>query len=340
MTTLRTKPQTQKKERKERFFFLLFLSLLIHATLIILIAILFAERAAQKPEPPPEPAVPEVILEISPPERPFVEAKEISDKASEKASFQSDQNSKAASELPATGSAPFATQQGVTQTDLELQNQRYTPGEHPASSAGNPSPPAPPVQPDTQKSKTSSTPAPSASPLPTPITTPPPPNSVKLLELPQAQSTPQPTHTPVPQSTTTPSSQPGQLGANKGYQPETRQTVISGSISNRGRSSVAAEATPIGRYKKKMSTAIGSLWYYKVNELMGLISIGTVQVQFTITSSGEIKNLRVLSSNSNSSLTECTLESIQKAKIPPIPPDVAATLQNGCLEIDYSFTIY
>jgi TonB family protein len=103
---------------------------------------------------------------------------------------------------------------------------------------------------------------------------------------------------------------------------------------------VAAEATPIGRYKKAMADAIGSRWYYYVNERMGLLSIGTVSVSFKVTESGTVKDLRVTSSTSNSSLTDCTLRSIMEAKIPPITPDVAATLQNGCLEIDYSFTIY
>jgi outer membrane biosynthesis protein TonB len=132
----------------------------------------------------------------------------------------------------------------------------------------------------------------------------------------------------------------GNQGAKKGYQPEARQTVIKGNISNRGRSSVAAEATPIGRYKKAVADAIGSRWYYYVQERMGLLSIGTVDVSFKVTSSGKVSGLRVVHSNSNESLTDCSLRSIMDAKLPPIPPDVAATLQNGCLEIDYSFTIY
>jgi TonB family protein len=103
---------------------------------------------------------------------------------------------------------------------------------------------------------------------------------------------------------------------------------------------VAAEATPLGRYKKSVSTAIGSRWYYYVNERMGLLSIGTVSVTFKVTASGKVTDLRVVSSNSNESLTDCSLRSIMDAKIPPIPPEVAATLQNGSLEIDYSFTIY
>jgi hypothetical protein len=39
-------------------------------------------------------------------------------------------------------------------------------------------------------------------------------------------------------------------------------------------------------------------------------------------------------------LTDCSLRSIMDAKLPPIPPDVTKTLQDGSLEIDYSFTIY
>jgi TonB family protein len=73
---------------------------------------------------------------------------------------------------------------------------------------------------------------------------------------------------------------------------------------------------------------------------MGLLSIGTVSVTFKVTASGKVTELRVVSSNSNESLTDCSLRSIMDAKIPPIPPEVAATLQNGSLEIDYSFTIY
>ena len=116
--------------------------------------------------------------------------------------------------------------------------------------------------------------------------------------------------------------------------------MIRGNISNRGPSSVAAEATPIGRFKKQVATHIGSRWYKYIDERMGLISIGTVSVTFKVTASGQVKDLRVISSNGNQSLTDCSLRSIMDAKLPPIPPEVAPTLQNGCLEIDYSFTIY
>lgn len=314
----RVKNPLRKKDRKERFSIPLLLSLLIHALLIALIAIIFARRAAEKPVPPPEPPMPEVTLEIPPPEkeRPFMEAKEIADKAPEKAPFESDENTKAASELPPTGSAPLPSQQGLVQKNLELQTQHYTPGEQPAI----PSPTA--------------TPQDSATPQPTPPT-PPPPNSVKLLDLPGEESIPRPT----PNPNNAPNEQTDAQSARKGYQPETKQTVIYGSISNRGRSSVAAEATPLGRYKKKIFTAIGSRWSYYTNEATP--NIGTVIISFKITASGKTTDIHVLSGTSNSVLTDCSLRSIMDATIPPIPPEVAATLQDGCIVIpSMIFTIY
>ena len=347
----------RKNRRKKGFPFFLILSCLIHATLIILLAILFTrtlmKKDSQKELPPPE-----VTLEISLPsknERPFIQATEIAQNAPKNSLFQSDQNSKAASEQPPDGTLPLPSQQGIVQPSLELLNQKHTPGDKPANSAGNPAPPQPasppsaPENPTATHQKQSELPAPTATPQSTPKTqptppTPPPPNSIKLLEPPPANSSPQKTAQSANQATS-PSqprqaSAPGSLGNTKGYQPETRQTVIHGNISNRGRSSVAAEATPLGRYRKGVADAIGSRWYYYVDERMGLLSMGTVDVSFKVTANGTVSGLHVISSNGNESLTDCSLRSIMDAKLPPIPPDVARTLQNGVLEIDYSFTVY
>lgn len=332
----------REKRRSGRFPFFLLLSCLIHATLILLLAYCFAREMVRKRAdtlPPPE-----VTLEIITPDkkdRPFIEAKETTDKAPEKAPFQSDENTKAASELPPEGSLPLPSQQGVVQSAVELQNQRHATGEKPASASGNPLPPQanqPQQQRNAQPAATPvTTPVPTPTPQSSPSATPPkPPNSIKLIDPPKEQRPNEASNS----ASTSPPNTPGSPGAKKGYQPETRQTVIRGNISNRGRSSVAAEATPIGRYKKRMSDAIGSRWYYYVNERMGLLSIGTVDVSFKVTATGKVTGLRVVRTNSNESLTDCSLRSIMDAKLPPIPPDVAATLQNGTLEIDYSFTIY
>ena len=360
MNALQIRKKTEGKEarRRERFSFFVFLSFLIHASLIIFLAILFARSFVKKaaPEPPP----PEVTLEITPldkKDRPFMETKEATDTAPKNAPFQSDQNTKAASELPPEGELAVPTQAGINQSALELRNQKHTAGEKPAAQAGNPAPAQPPASPsapapETAAQRTQPTPLPSATPQPTstpqpsptPSTTP-PPNNLKLLEPPKTLPTPkisalQTQSQSSEASPARPPSTPGSAGATKGYQSETRQTVIRGNISNRGRSSVAAEATPIGRYKKAVADAIGSRWYYYVEERMGLLSIGTVDVSFKVGPGGKVMGLHVVQSNSNQSLTDCSMRSIMDAKLPPLPPDVAATLQDGCLEIDYSFTIY
>ncbi len=346
-----TAPQITREPRKknrlqEDFPFFLFLSLLIHATLIILLGILFAKsliRKAAEKEPPP----PEVTLQLTPPpkDRPFMEAKESTGNADKKAPFESNENTKAASETPPDGSLPLPTQQGVVQPALELQNQRHTQGEKPASSAGNQAPPQTPSSPS-MAAPQQTLPKPAATPQPTatpqPSSTPLPAN-MKLLESQKPQTPTTSQNAATQQSQQSPArtaSAPGSSGSTKGYQAETRQTVIHGNISNRGRSSVAAEATPIGRYKKSVTDAIGSRWYYYVDERMGLLSIGNVNVGFKVTATGKVSGLHVISSNGNESLTDCSLRSIMDAKLPPIPPEVAKMLPNGCLEIDYSFTIY
>lgn len=350
MNSLRTKgnPRGAKRSRRwrERFPFLVLLSCLIHATLVLLLVLALArEHRSEAPEAEQHP--PEVTLEIPPPEksRPFLEAKQAAEKPPENAPFESDENTKAASELPPDGTAPMPSQQGITQSAIELQNQKYTPGEKPASQAGNPAkPPAQtaPQQPPAPDSTPQASPTPQSTPSPQPTPSiPPPPNSVRLLEPQQSKPKTAPAKAQhAPPSPAQPPSQPGAPGAKKGYQPETHQTVIHGNISNRGRASVAGEATPIGRYKKGLADAIGSRWYYYVNERMGLLSIGTVNVAFRVTAEGKVSGLHVVSSNSNESLTDCSLRSIMDAKFPPIPPEVARTLQNGSLEIEYSFTIY
>jgi TonB family protein len=124
-----------------------------------------------------------------------------------------------------------------------------------------------------------------------------------------------------------------------GFQPETRVTRLRGSISNRGRASVEANATPLGRYKKAVSDAIGSRWYYYVKSQMGLMNIGTVDIRFTILPNGKVKAPQILNNSSNESFASVSLSAIVQAEIPPIPPEVEAVLENGRIEIDYSFSI-
>jgi outer membrane biosynthesis protein TonB len=153
-----------------------------------------------------------------------------------------------------------------------------------------------------------------------------------LLEAPK----PTPKPTPAPKAKTTP--RPSQ-SSEAGFQPETRVTRLRGNVSNRGKASLEANATPLGRYKKQVSDAIGSRWYYYVNSQMGLLNIGTVDIRFTVTPEGKIKSPQVLSNSSNESFASVSLASVVQAEIPPMPPEVAKLIENGRLEIDFSFTI-
>jgi TonB family protein len=124
-----------------------------------------------------------------------------------------------------------------------------------------------------------------------------------------------------------------------GYQPERRVTRIEGGVNNRGASSVAAMATPLGRYKKALSDAIGSRWYFYVRSEIGLFSVGTAVIRFHVLPSGRVTAVQVLSNSSNESFASVTIRSIMEADIPPIPPDVSELLENNRIEVDFTFSI-
>ena len=124
-----------------------------------------------------------------------------------------------------------------------------------------------------------------------------------------------------------------------GFQPQTRITRIHGNISNRGRSSVEALGTPLGRYKKMMSDAIGSRWYYYVNDQIGLLNVGSLTVSFIVEKSGKVTNVKVESNTSNESFAACSVQAIMDAEIPPIPDELSPMLEGGRIQIDYTFTI-
>ena len=115
---------------------------------------------------------------------------------------------------------------------------------------------------------------------------------------------------------------------------------MTGRLTNRGRSSVNAVGTPLGRYQKVVSDAIGSRWYYHMNKKMDLVSIGTAHLDAEVDAQGPVQNLRVVSNNANEAFANICLQSFQEARIPPIPPDLVATLPEGRLSVDFSFTAY
>src|SRR5256886_4086776 len=221
--------------------------------------------------------------------------------------FESNANSIAATEQPATGSLPLPSQQGVDRPNLDLDSHRES-----IPNEGAQPQPSTPAQ--------SATPQPSAQPTPISkseefamLTTRPTPR-------PSVASTPQP-----PKSS---------------YQPLKERTRLAGAISNRGTSAVNAVGTPLGRYEKMIQDAIGSRWYAYVGQRMDLISLGTAQVIFSIDRSGKVKNLKLIKNSSNEAFANVCLQSILEIQLPPIPEDVAGALPPEGLDEQITFTMF
>ena len=287
----------------------------------------------------PPPSVP-----INPPFMTTDPAKESAEQPEEK-TFESNANSLAAATLPATGEDVLPSQEGKERPFVDLETQ-----EHALASEGNRAqpPPQPSVAPTpvpTPKSRPSETPKPTATPKIEPTATPDqtmlamlratPPPAIRNPDELEATPTPE-----VPPSAPPLETRPRPERPASAYQPETQQTRITGRITDRGPSAVNAVGTPLGKYQKIVSDAIGSRWYYYMKERMDLVSIGTAHVEAEVDAKGKIKNLRVLSNDANEAFANICLQSFQEAQIPPIPPDLVGALPDGKLPVDIFFTTY
>jgi outer membrane biosynthesis protein TonB len=222
--------------------------------------------------------------------------------------FESNANSIAASEQPATNDMPIPTQEGKDRPNFDLDSHPYSlPNE-----GAQPQPSAAPQQ--------SITPQPTVQPTP------------KSDELAMLTSTPRPTVQP------TVATKPQQPKSN--YQPLRERTRSRGSISNRGISSVNAVGTPLGRYEKMVQDAIGSRWYAYVAQKMDLISLGTTQVVFYVDRSGRVRSPKIVSNSSNETFANVCLQSIIEIQLPPIPEDIASTLPPEGLDEQITFTMF
>src|SRR5450631_2320655 len=225
--------------------------------------------------------------------------------------FESNANSVAASQQPATGDIPLPSQEGKERPAVDLDTHQYTL----ANQGAQPQPSAPPQE----------TPKPSEAPTPQPTST--PEDQLAMLR---------PTPTPTPESR--PSVTPQQRVSS--YQAYKEQTRLSGRITNRGISSINALGTPRGRYFKFLNDAVGSRWYASVEKEMGLYGIGTVRLIFSVDRSGQIKNLKVVENTGNEAFANVCIQSVQEAKLPPIPDDLGASLPPEGLEVELPFTIF
>ncbi len=354
----------EPKPERKRLWLAIIASLLVHVLVALSLAVFNSGAAVPLPEndkpleltmvdlpnaPPAAAAVPTPprYMETDP-------SRETKEEPTEK-TFESNANSRAASMQPASGEAPLPSQEGKDRSSIDLQTQQSTlPSEAAAAPQPPPQPmpvavatPTPPMATPrpTASQAPSATPKPKQTPLPEPLETPEPDKLAMLTSTPPpalrdaqevTEATPPamtPTATPVVSRPVPP--RPVSI-----FQREQTQTRIRGRIGERGASAVNAVSTPLGRYQKAVSDAIGVRWYSYMKSKLDIVSVGTAVVSAEVDPRGHVTNLRVVSNSANEAFANVCLQSFQEAEIAPIPPDLVATLPDGKMQLEFTFTTY
>ena len=313
--------QQKRRHRLRRATLLaLLFSLAIHLVSILTVAwVYIAERT------PPLEEITEIeitLLESPAPQTPqFVDTDAPESEPPEQAAFQSDRDTAAAAPAAAAGELPVPTQDGREQPFLDLQNTELAMAQPAETTPAPEVPPAEVSPPESSAKPAEEKPAEEK---------PPEPEALLAMNQPRREEESEPREQP---------QTPAQPPARPAFQRQARPTRLRGSVDSTGRSAVASVKTPLGRYRKAISDAIGSSWYYYIGPRLDMFSYGTLSVVFTVDRNGNVRKPRVSSNSSNESFEIVTLESILAAEIPPIPPDVLPELEGGQIEIDYTFSI-
>ena len=286
-------------------------AILIHLVIAFLLAAfggVFSAAAPMEEKPVELTFVDLSSASLAPKNSAFIETDESKKSAAppKEKTFESNANSIAASELPATGEAPLPSQTGKDRPFVDLET-------HPHS-----------LEMKGAQPQASAAPQENAKPAP------------QTASVTAAEQFAMLTQRPTP--AVEPSVAPSQ--ARSAYRPLKERTHISGRITNHGVASVNALGTPLGRYTKFLLDAIGSRWYAFVDRQIDLINIGTTRVVFVVDRSGRVKNLKVVQNTANEALANVCIQSIQEAQLPPMPDDLAATLPPEGLDMDIPFTIF
>jgi hypothetical protein len=344
----------QKKQRRKLGFAVL-ISVLLHLVVGYSLA---AFGSVLAPTLPPDDGPAELtLMDLSeapppPPKNPqFIEtepSKESVEKPKEQ-TFESNANSKAASQLPASGNLPLPSQDGPDRPftnldthDFSLQTQGSQPQPKPRET---PQPESKPTAGASASPKAQPSEPPKATPDLSPPATPEPEQFAMLTATPppplKAPEEAEPSPPPDPAASAAPLvPRPKPESPASSYQSQKEQTRIAGSISDRGPSSVNAVGTPLGRYQKQMYDAVGARWYKYTAEKRDLISIGTTRLTFTVDRSGRVANIKVVDNTANEAFASVCLQSVQELKLPPIPEDIASTLPSEGLQQELTFILY
>ena len=126
------------------------------------------------------------------------------------------------------------------------------------------------------------------------------------------------------------------------FVPFTRTSKVKGTISNRGKASVNAEETPMGRYMRAVTSQVEKKWHTYRRRSMDAVTFGSLKLEFYVTPDGRSEDLRIVSDprNADPLMADFTLQAIRDAEIPPIPDDLVPMLEAGRMRIEYDVLIY
>ena len=198
--------------------------------------------------------------------------------------------------------------------------------------------------PDAPKSMANQQPDPEAKPTPaatpTPKPTPIPKTPPKPSQLPPPTPQDAPAKAPTrPQSVIVAAkldfknNQPKPV-PNPGYSPQMRRTKVNGAAMPEGEDGTDSVATPLGRYRKSVSSAVGSRWNYYIQQRMSLLQTGKVTVIFSIDARGRVRGFRIEENTSNRAHAALIEQCVREAEFDAPPPEA---MRNGAFEYPMSF---
>jgi outer membrane biosynthesis protein TonB len=285
----------------------------------------------------------------------------------ETALFETDKDMVAASEKPASGLLPLPSQEGrndlpgmdFADQDVRIgvapdpQPEKVQPPEVAEEKPKTLAPTITPLYTPQPVAKEAITAAQAAKPvdaLPDPAklarSTPPP---LKMRDEPAedtlamlvATPKPKPVATPAPEPEPAPTNVPApqpRTSITDRFQENMRKTAVEGNITKRGKNGVAAINTPMGRYNRRLSQQIESLWTLKRQGRIG--ELGTVRVRVKLRADGTIQSAHVVDDGGSPRHTEICLQVVRDMRPEKMPPEAEPFLEDGIMEITFSFTLF
>ena len=133
---------------------------------------------------------------------------------------------------------------------------------------------------------------------------------------------------------------PALKGVPDNFSPLTETAKTKGTITTKGDDAVDSESTPMGKYKASIHAALGKKWYEYQLKNRSAVSFGTMRVMFYVNRQGKVEDIEFLEKAGNPLMEDFTVKAIRDAAVPVMPRDVADSLDNERLRVEYSFVIH